>query len=60
LGKRLKTFLAQEGEENNRVIDVCERNVRMKGNEAWENRIDGFMSEYVYQLSYHISFFVSS
>jgi hypothetical protein len=58
-GKRLKTYLTQEGEENNRVTEVYERNIRKKGNEVWENRKDGFRSENVYKLSYDISFFVS-
>jgi hypothetical protein len=32
LGKRLKTYLSQEGEENNRVTEFCERSKRIKGN----------------------------
>jgi len=35
LGKRLKTYLTQGGEENKRVTEVCERSIRIKGNEIW-------------------------
>jgi hypothetical protein len=59
LGQRLKTYLAQEGEENNRVTEVCERSIRIKGSQVWENRKDGFRSENVYRLSYDVSCFVS-
>lgn len=51
--------MTQEGEVNIRVNEVCETNIRIKGNEAWENRKEGLRSEYVYRLSYEISFFVS-
>ena len=56
LGMRLKPYLTQEGEEKNRVTEVCERITRIKGNEVWENRRDGFRYEKVYRLSYDISF----
>lgn len=56
---RLKTHLAQEDEENIRVGKVCERSVRIKGNEVWDNRKDGFRSEHVYWLGYDIYSFVS-
>jgi hypothetical protein len=36
LGERLKTYLKQEGEENNRVTEICEINIRIKGKqERW-------------------------
>lgn len=51
LGKHLKTYLTQEGEENNRVTEVCERSIRIKRNEVWEKMNDGFRSENGYRLS---------
>jgi hypothetical protein len=59
LGKRLKTYLTQGGEENKRVTEDFKRSIIIKGNEVCENRKVDLRSQNVYRLSYDISFCVS-